>query len=124
MAVLEIPAGKRDAGEEPLKGAMRELSEETGLVAGKFVSLGEFYPSPGYVDEVIYANDNYKGSGDVALIAHSHLDVAYYWRRIHAVQKNLRTVLIQLRLMDKYPDFKYTHTQPYVYETLENFKAL
>lgn len=74
-----------------------------------------------YVDEVIYANDNYKGSGDVALIAHSHLDVAYYWRRIHAVQKNLRTVLIQLRLMDKYPDFKYTHTQPYVYETLEKY---
>jgi len=71
-----------------------------------------------YIDEVVYANDNYKGSGDVALIAHSHLDIAYYWRRIHAVQKNLRTVLIQLRLMDKYPDFKYTHTQPYVYETL------
>lgn len=74
-----------------------------------------------YIDEVVYANDNYKGSGDVALIAHSHLDIAYYWRRIHAVQKNLRTVLIQLRLMDKYPDFKYTHTQPYVYETLEKY---
>lgn len=74
-----------------------------------------------YIDGVVYANDNYKGSGDVALIAHSHLDIAYYWRRIHAVQKNLRTVLIQLRLMDKYPDFKYTHTQPYVYETLEKY---
>lgn len=74
-----------------------------------------------YIDDVVYANDNYKGSGDVALIAHSHLDIAYYWRRIHAVQKNLRTVLIQLRLMDKYPDFKYTHTQPYVYETLEKY---
>lgn len=74
-----------------------------------------------YVNDVIYANDNYKGNGDVALIAHSHLDIAYYWRRIHAVQKNLRTVLIQLRLMDKYPDFKYTHTQPYTYETLEKY---
>ncbi|MDE6124263.1 MAG: alpha-mannosidase, partial [Eubacterium sp.] len=74
-----------------------------------------------YLDEVVFANDTYKGSGDVALIAHSHLDIAYYWRRIHAVQKNLRTVLIQLRLMDKYPDFKYTHTQPYVYETLEKY---
>ena len=74
-----------------------------------------------YMDEVIYANDTYKGVGDVALIAHSHLDIAYYWRRIHSVQKNLRTVLIQLRLMDRYPDFKYTHTQPYVYETLEKY---
>lgn len=74
-----------------------------------------------YLDEVVFANDTYKGTGDVALIAHSHLDIAYYWRRIHAVQKNLRTVLIQLRLMDRYPDFKYTHTQPYVYETLEKY---
>ncbi len=53
-AVLEIPAGKRDKGEEPLKGAIRELGEETGLVAEKYVDLGSFYPSPGYVDEVIY----------------------------------------------------------------------
>lgn len=74
-----------------------------------------------YLNEIVFANDNYKGNGDVALIAHSHLDIAYYWRRIHAVQKNLRTVLIQLRLMDRYPDFKYTHTQPYVYETLEKY---
>lgn len=53
-AVLEIPAGKRDKGEEPLTGAIRELSEETGLVAQNYIDLGEFYPSPGYVDEVIY----------------------------------------------------------------------
>lgn len=74
-----------------------------------------------YIEDIIYANDTYKGSGDVALVAHSHLDIAYYWRKIHAVQKNLRTVLIQLRLMDKYPEFKYAHTQPYVYETLEKY---
>ncbi len=74
-----------------------------------------------YIEDVIYSNDTYKGTGDVALVAHSHLDVAYYWRRIHAVQKNLRTVLIQLRLMDRYPHFKYAHTQPYTYETLEKY---
>ncbi len=74
-----------------------------------------------YIENVIYANTDYKGNGDVALVAHSHLDLAYYWRRIHTVQKNLRTVLIQLRLMDRYPDFKYTHTQAYTYETLEKY---
>lgn len=63
-AVLEIPAGKRDKGEDPLIGAKRELSEETGLEAGQFIDLGSFYPSPGYVDEVIYlylAKDLKKG---------------------------------------------------------------
>lgn len=74
-----------------------------------------------YIEENIFSNKDYKGSGKVALIAHSHLDIAYYWRRIHAVQKNLRTVLIQLRLMDKYPDFCYAHTQAYTYETLEKY---
>lgn len=74
-----------------------------------------------YIEDVIYANTDYKGNGDVALVAHSHLDLAYYWRRIHTVQKNLRTVLIQLRLMDRYPEFKYTHTQAYTYETLEKY---
>ena len=74
-----------------------------------------------YVEEHIYQNDDFKGSGSVALVGHSHLDIAYYWRRIHAVQKNARTVLIQLRLMDKYPEFRYTHTQAYTYETLEKY---
>lgn len=99
----------------------RELNNAMNLIDFDSDELTGVAEAKKYVDEVIYANDTYKGTGDVALIAHSHLDIAYYWRRIHAVQKNLRTVLIQLRLMDKYPDFKYTHTQPYVYETLEKY---
>ncbi|SDM60413.1 NUDIX domain-containing protein [Acetanaerobacterium elongatum] len=52
--VLELPAGKRSPGEDPLECGRRELTEETGLIAARFKSLGELYPSPGYVDEVIY----------------------------------------------------------------------
>ncbi len=53
--VLEIPAGKRDsANEEPLEGGKRELKEELGLTAKNYYFLGEFYPTPGYTDEVIY----------------------------------------------------------------------
>ncbi len=74
-----------------------------------------------YIEENIYADKTFRGSGKVALISHSHLDIAYYWRRIHAVQKNLRTVLIQMRLMDKYPDFHYAHTQAYTYEAVEKY---
>ncbi|MCI6354124.1 MAG: alpha-mannosidase, partial [Eubacterium coprostanoligenes] len=99
----------------------RELNNAMNFIDFDSDELTGVAEAKKYIDEVIYANDTYKGTGDVALIAHSHLDIAYYWRRIHAVQKNLRTVLIQLRLMDKYPDFKYTHTQPYVYETLEKY---
>lgn len=53
--VLEIPAGKRDsADEEPLECGKRELREETGAEAQKFVFLGELYPTPGYCGEIIW----------------------------------------------------------------------
>ena len=53
--LLEIPAGKRDSfEEEPLECGKRELREETGAQSDNFVFLGEFYPTPGYTNEVIY----------------------------------------------------------------------
>lgn len=53
--ILEIPAGKRDSRDEaPLECGKRELREETGAVAEKYISLGELYPTPGYCGEVIY----------------------------------------------------------------------
>ena len=100
---------------------IRELNNAMNLIDFESEELGGVDEASQYIEDVIYSNDTYKGAGDVALIAHSHLDLAYYWRRIHTVQKNLRTVLIQLRLMDRYPEFKYTHTQPYIYETLEKY---
>ena len=53
--IMEIPAGKRDnQDEEPLKCGMRELKEETGAEAEKFIFLGELYPTPGYCGEIIW----------------------------------------------------------------------
>ena len=51
--LTELPAGKLEYGEDPEKAALRELREETGAVPGKFRSLGELYPSPGYCGEII-----------------------------------------------------------------------
>lgn len=47
----ELPAGKLDAGEEPLDGAKRELEEETGYRAKKWRPLVEYYASPGFLGE-------------------------------------------------------------------------
>ncbi|MGC2662380.1 MAG: NUDIX hydrolase [Bryobacteraceae bacterium] len=49
--LLELPAGRLDPGETPLKAAKRELQEETGYKAKKWTKLASFWPSPGYLDE-------------------------------------------------------------------------
>jgi ADP-ribose pyrophosphatase len=52
--ILEIPAGKLSAGEDPAHCAARELEEETGWVAGSLTKLCAFHTSPGFCDEVLH----------------------------------------------------------------------
>jgi len=52
--LLEIPAGKLEIGEDPFECAVRELSEETGFTAEKWIDLGVIYPSAGVYREKLY----------------------------------------------------------------------
>ena len=52
--MLEIPAGKREAGEEPFVTAQRELREEVGAAAAQWQDLGTLIPSPGCYGETLY----------------------------------------------------------------------
>lgn len=52
--IIEVPAGKIEKGEDPMKTAVRELKEETGYTAGKVEFLSKFYPSVGYSQEALY----------------------------------------------------------------------
>lgn len=52
--IWEIPAGKRNLGEDPETTAIRELEEEGGIKAEKVELICAFYPSPAYTEEIIY----------------------------------------------------------------------
>jgi len=52
--MLEIPAGKLDAGENPEACGRRELIEEAGITADRFELLTVLRPTVGYCDEKLY----------------------------------------------------------------------
>jgi ADP-ribose pyrophosphatase len=52
--LLEIPAGKRDPGEDPLACARRELEEETGCRARQWKTIFSYFSTPGFSDELLY----------------------------------------------------------------------
>jgi len=51
--IWELPAGTLDAGEGARAAARRECEEEIGLTPGRLRKVGEFYPTPGFCDEVM-----------------------------------------------------------------------
>ncbi len=52
-AMIEIPAGKLELGEDPLLCAQRELLEETGYSAKSWEFLGRIHPVISYSTEII-----------------------------------------------------------------------
>jgi ADP-ribose pyrophosphatase len=52
--LVELPAGARDKGEEPLEAAKRELREECGLTGGDWRELAAFWTTPGFCREYMH----------------------------------------------------------------------
>ena len=52
--LVELPAGTRERGEEPLATAKRELREECGLTGGEWRELAAFWTTPGFCREYMH----------------------------------------------------------------------
>lgn len=54
QVMVELPAGKLDAGEDPLVCGQRELLEETGYTAQEWARAGQMHLAIAYSNEVIH----------------------------------------------------------------------
>lgn len=56
--------------------------------------------------------------GDLVLCGHSHLDLVWKWPEAATVRKALHTCSTVLNLMDRYPEFTFVMTQPWLYDQI------
>mgnify|MGYP000980175431 CR=1 FL=1 len=57
----------------------------------------------------------------IHLIGHSHLDIGYLWPVKETIRKSARTFSTALRLMDQYGYYKFTQSQPQLYEYAKTY---
>lgn len=78
--LLELPAGKIDAGEDARNSAAREMEEETGYRPRRLDFVCKFYSTPGFCDErlhLFYSDDleatstNHEAGEQIELEFHS-----------------------------------------------------
>jgi 8-oxo-dGTP pyrophosphatase MutT (NUDIX family) len=50
----EIPGGVVEDDEDPVSGVKRELLEETGYTASKFIQVGKLFPNPAFQTNTMY----------------------------------------------------------------------
>jgi alpha-mannosidase len=51
-------------------------------------------------------------------VGHSHIDLAWLWRRHHVREKAARTFSTVLHLMRQYPEFRFMHSSPALYKAI------
>jgi Alpha-mannosidase len=59
--------------------------------------------------------------GKLYAVGNAHLDLCWLWPQKETHRKTARTFAQQLRLIDKYPDYKYIQSQPAAYEMCRKY---
>ncbi|TFH14012.1 MAG: alpha-mannosidase, partial [Lentisphaerales bacterium] len=73
----------------------------------------------------LYETDRFRKSGLMHLNGNSHLDVVFLWTHAEFVRKLGRTHATALRLLEQYPDYKFSQSQALMYrEMKETYPAM
>ncbi|AJY46052.1 alpha-mannosidase [Martelella endophytica] len=92
----EHPAGLSDAERQ-------SVADTYDWLMGELKALRERFPP----------------QGKVSLTGHAHIDLAWLWPYAETRRKNRRSFHTTLRLMEKFPDFRFNQTTAHYYQQLE-----
>lgn len=57
--------------------------------------------------------------GSIECVASTHIDVAWLWQYKDTIRKSGRSALNQFRIMDRYPEYEFSMSQPSVYNYIK-----
>ncbi len=93
---LEIPAGKLEYGEDPMKCGLRELNEEAGMEADALKLIQILVSTPGFCDERIYIYEAVNPqTADHFLAQDEDEDVDSLWLSIEEAYEKVKSCQIK-----------------------------
>lgn len=119
---LDVAAELED--NDPVKGRLYNALDEGFKVLDTRDPLGTsaFFDSvPGALEALKCGIDAAGAPMDVSIIGvgHAHIDVAWLWTLGQTVRKSGRTFSNVLRLMEQFPDYKFSQSQAQLYQYTE-----
>ena len=78
-----------------------------------------------YLRRYVFNTDRFKVAGLLYAVGHSHLDIVYQWPHREYIRKVGRTHATMLRMIEQYPDFKFSQSSAKIYADMkEHFPGL
>lgn len=68
----------------------------------------------------VFESDRFKVSGLLHMVGHSHLDIVYMWPYREYIRKVGRTHTTMLRLMERYPAFRFSQSSAKIYADMKD----
>jgi alpha-mannosidase len=129
-AKMALSVAKQLDDNDPVKGRLYNALDAAFKVVDTRHPLGteDFYHTVPKALETLRTGVKAAGAPmdvDVIGVGHAHIDVAWLWTLGHTRRKAGRTFSNVLRMMEQYPEYKFTQSQPQLYQyTQENYPQI
>ena len=104
---------------ELIRSALKEAFRHVDFDLSGEEFIAELRKADAIMKERVYACEDYRQSGRLALCGNSHLDIVFMWAYKEFVRKLGRTSATMLRLMEQYPEFIFSQSQAVMYEEMK-----